>query len=75
MEKGKHYYDLLRGKTKWNQLCASLYTIEDAQSAISAYSETDFPEDEKGMYLIIYGLLQSEEGKQAFAEWKSKRNA
>lgn len=59
MEKGKSYYDLLSDKTKWNQLCASLYTIEDAQSAISAYSETDFPEDEKGMYLFIYGLLQA----------------
>lgn len=59
MERGEKYYTLLSDKPKWNQLCASLYAIEDAQSAIDAYTEYEFPPDISGKYLYIYGLLQA----------------
>lgn len=59
MDRGKKHYDLLENKPKWNQLCASLYAIEDAQSAIDAYVSYDFPADISGKYLYIYGLLQA----------------
>lgn len=59
MERGEKYYTLLSDKPKWNQLCTSLYTIEDAQCAIDAYVSYDFPTDINGGYLYIYGLLQA----------------
>ena len=59
IERGEKYYALLNDKSKWNQYCASLYAIEDAQCAIEAYTSYEFPTDIKGKYLYIYGLLQS----------------
>lgn len=59
MERGKNFYSLLADKPKWNQLCASLYAIVDAQSAIDAYTELEYPSDVKGKYLYTYGLLQA----------------
>lgn len=59
IERGEKYYALLNDKSKWNQYCASLYAIEDAQCAIEAYTSYEFPTDIKGKYLYIYGLLQA----------------
>lgn len=59
IERGEKYYALLNDKPKWNQYCASLYAIEDAQCAIEAYTSYEFPTDIKGKYLYIYGLLQA----------------
>lgn len=59
IERGEKYYALLNDKSKWNQYCASLYAIEDAQCAIEAYTSYEFPTDIRGKYLYIYGLLQA----------------
>ena len=43
----------------WHQLCASLYTIEDAVCATEYYQEAEYPTDYKGKYLFTYGLFQA----------------
>ena len=59
IERGEKRFRLMDDKIAWNRFCASIYAIEDAQFAIDAYSEFPFPEDTKGKYLYIYGLLQA----------------
>lgn len=50
---------LIEDKEKWNRLCSSLDVTEDTQSAIEYYQETEFPNENGGEYLYIYGLLQA----------------
>ena len=50
---------LIQDKPKWNQLCSSLYVIEDTDLAIKAY-ENLIEVSEYGIkYLRLYGLLQA----------------
>lgn len=50
---------LIEEKENWNRLCSSLDVIEDTQSAIEYYKKTNFPRENGGKYLYIYGLLQA----------------
>ena len=50
---------LLEDKEKWYRLCSSLDVIEDTQEAIDYYHKTEFPKENGGKYLYIYGLLQA----------------
>lgn len=59
IERGEKQFRLMDDKVAWNRFCASVYAIEDAQCAIDAYCEMPFPDDTKGKYLYIYGLLQA----------------
>lgn len=59
MERGEKQFLLMGDKIKWNRFCASIYAIVDSQCAIDAYCELPFPEEVKGKYLYIYGLLQA----------------
>lgn len=59
MERGEKQFSLMDDKIKWNRFCASIYAIVDSQCAIDAYCELPFPDEIKGKYLYIYGLLQA----------------
>jgi ribosomal protein S15P/S13E len=50
---------LLKDIKYWNQLCSSLYVIEDSDLAINAYLNREFSQDDGEKYLRIYGLLQA----------------
>lgn len=50
---------LIEDKERWNRLCSSLDITVDTQSAIEYYQETEFPNENGGKYLYIYGLLQA----------------
>jgi hypothetical protein len=43
---------------RWHQLCVAMDTIQDTDSAVSAYVEHEFPGDIGEKYLRIYGILQ-----------------
>ncbi len=49
---------LRRDRTAWNQLCASLDVIDDAQLAIDAFRD-GLPASLGGRYLHLYGVLQA----------------
>ena len=59
IERGEKRFRLMDDKIAWNRFSASIYAIEDAQFAIDAYSELPFPDNTKGKYLYVYGLLQA----------------
>jgi len=43
---------------RWHQLCVAMDTIQDTDSAVSAYINHEFPSDTGEKYLRIYGILQ-----------------
>ncbi|MDD4976857.1 MAG: hypothetical protein PHY93_21055 [Bacteriovorax sp.] len=51
--------NLLKNHKFWNQLCSSLVVIEDSDSAISAYINSEFGTDNGEKYLRLYGVLQA----------------
>jgi len=53
------HISLLKNHSKWQMLVSSLDTIEDTAWAIEYYNTAEFPDDFKGKYLFVYGLLQS----------------
>ena len=55
----KHQDMLMKNSEKWNILCSSLGTIEDATSAIRGYIILPESETDEIKYLALYGLLQS----------------
>lgn len=57
IERGEKYYALLNDKSKWNQYCASLYAIEDAQCAIEAYTSYEIEDIDE-----IFKLLNEPKG-------------
>lgn len=59
MDRGEKPFKLMHDKDVWGRLCASLYTIEDSQSAIDAYCEQRFPTAIGKKYLSLYGLMQA----------------
>jgi len=42
----------------WHQLCTAMDTIQDTESAVSAYVDHTFPDDTGERYLRTYGILQ-----------------
>ncbi|MDR0952600.1 MAG: hypothetical protein LBM71_00155 [Elusimicrobiota bacterium] len=44
---------------KWNMLCIALDTLEDMTLSIKYYIKTQFPRNDGGKYLYIFGLFQS----------------
>jgi len=53
-------YNLIyQKKYNWNMLCVSLDTLEHTEEMIRYFRESDFPEDMRGKFLAIYGLLQA----------------
>jgi len=52
-------YALLKNLKFWNQMCSSLDVIGDADLAIDAYLNNDFPRCEGSKYLQVYGVLQA----------------
>lgn len=52
-------FSLLKNKKYWNMLCSSMDTIDDSQGAIDHFINSEFPQDNGGKYLYIYGLLQA----------------
>lgn len=52
-------YNLIyQKKDNWNMLCVSLDTLRDTEDLIQYFRESEFPEDMRGKFLTIYGLLQ-----------------
>lgn len=43
----------------WNQLSSALDVIDDTYSAITAYQESDWPDNTGLQYIYLYGLLQA----------------
>jgi hypothetical protein len=54
----RHQPRLMADHFCWHQLCAAMDTIEDTDSAVSAYLDHEFPTDTGEKYLRIYGILQ-----------------
>ncbi|MEN6420104.1 MAG: hypothetical protein ABFC73_14410 [Clostridiaceae bacterium] len=52
-------YVLLNDREKWLSLASAIYIIEDTSSAIEYYLSENFPSENSGKYLFIYGLLQA----------------
>ncbi len=52
-------YVLISDPEKWLSLASAIYTIEDTSSAIEYYLKVEFPSENGGKYLSIYGLLQA----------------
>ncbi|MDO9522227.1 MAG: hypothetical protein Q7J08_00745 [Methanocorpusculum sp.] len=53
-------YNLIyQKKYNWNMLCVSLGTFQDTEEMIQYFRESEFPEDVRGKFLAIYGLLQA----------------
>lgn len=59
IERGEKYYALLNDKSKWNQYCASLYAIEDAQCAIEAYTSYEYKTQKRSKKVVSFLLLFS----------------
>lgn len=54
-----HYQPrLMADELRWLQLCVAMDTIQDTDSAVSAYVDHEFPSDIGEKYLRIYGILQ-----------------
>ncbi len=54
----RHLPRLLADQFVWNQLCTALDIIDDAESALTAYTDNDFPTQTGEKYLRIYGAMQ-----------------
>lgn len=54
----RHLPRLLADQFVWNQLCTALDIIGDAESALTAYTDNDFPTQTGEKYLRIYGAMQ-----------------
>ncbi|HOI73006.1 MAG TPA: hypothetical protein PLO63_02555 [Syntrophales bacterium] len=52
-------YALIQNKAAWNMLCSCLDLIDDTELAIEAYELAPEPDDQRGKYLLTYGILQS----------------
>lgn len=50
---------LLADRSKWLPLTSALDVLEDSSCAVTYYIESDFPDNVKGKYLFIYGLIQA----------------
>lgn len=57
--RGDKQIKMIKDRPLWNQFCASLYAIEDAQMAIDAYWREPYPQSKSMQYLMLYGLLQA----------------
>lgn len=55
----RHQPRLMADEFCWNQLCVAMDTIEDTDSAVSAYVDHEFPNDNGEKYLRTYGVLQA----------------
>lgn len=53
-----HQPRLMADEFCWHQLCVAMDTIEDTDSAVSAYLDHEFPSETGEKYLRIYGILQ-----------------
>jgi len=52
-------FNLLKNHKFWNQLCSSLFVIEDSDLAIDAYINNEFGKVYGEKYLKLYGVLQA----------------
>ena len=59
INKPRKQFNLLKNHTFWNQLCSSLFVIEDSDLAIDAYPNNEFSKDGGEKYLRLYGLFQA----------------
>ncbi|MBU4231178.1 MAG: hypothetical protein L6277_11200 [Desulfobacterales bacterium] len=51
-------YSLLPYPAAWNKLTSSLDVIGDTELALNAFLDNEWPKDDGGKYLMIYGVLQ-----------------
>lgn len=52
-------HKLLKTTNYWFQIHSSMDCVEDTQLAINYFKESDFPKDNGGKYIFIYGLFQA----------------
>lgn len=50
---------LIESGLNWHMVCSSMDVIEDAELAVSAYVNNEFPDDDGDKYLRVYGVLQA----------------
>ena len=55
----RHKFRLMVNDFVWNQLWTALDVINDVDSALTAYTENEFPEGISERYLRIYGVMQA----------------
>lgn len=82
IERGEKYYALLNDKSKWNQYCASLYAIEDAQCAIEAFENFHYVREKalEGGAMAEFGIGRAKAIVQSckealndrYGDWKNK---
>lgn len=51
--------ELMGSRQKWLRVTAALNVLEDTNSAITYYRESEYPDELNGKYLFTYGLLQA----------------
>ncbi|UTC73258.1 hypothetical protein E4O02_04095 [Treponema sp. OMZ 791] len=51
--------ELIKDYNLWNQICSSLYVINDTILAIKSYLSKKYPKDIGRKYLYTYGILQA----------------
>lgn len=52
-------YAIMQVIHDWHKLCSALDLVGDTTIALSSYQEMDYPKNDGGKYLFLYGLLQA----------------
>lgn len=55
----RHMQRLLTDRFSWHQLWTAMDTLDDADSAMDTYLESEFPSDTGERYLRVYGVMQA----------------
>lgn len=59
IERSEKYASLLNDLQKFYRVASSLDVLEDTSYAVEYYVDSEYPDDIKGRYLYIYGLMQA----------------
>ncbi len=55
----RYQKDLIEDYNTWNQICSSIWVIDDTILTIESYLKNNYPEDLGVKYLYTYGILQA----------------
>lgn len=55
----RYQFSLIQDKRIWNQICSSLYVIDDTLLSMEDYVNNKFPDSDGLKYIFTYGILQS----------------
>jgi hypothetical protein len=55
----RYQSELLSNIDIWNQICSSLWVLEDSLFSINDYVKSEFPDSDGLKYIFLYGILQA----------------